>query len=194
MYNTIDRIITDLKPKVKSYYIPPYPEEVYLPEHLKGLKDMIVFIATDASTTIPSIEEMAKGKFLLQNPKGICISPPGAGLLTRLEKELRRDITKIELGELCESISQLATEKLQLAKEIEMKPEENQIHTKIADSMYKDLYRQENLKSVKLLGCPLVSAMACAIAKATGKAVTIQKTTLSLDEQTIEAWFQPIQG
>ncbi|MDH5483405.1 MAG: hypothetical protein OEY22_11115, partial [Candidatus Bathyarchaeota archaeon] len=175
-YSTIDRIIQDLKYKGKSFYIPPYPEEVYLPEYLKGLKEMIVFISADSDASTPSIEEMAKSRFLLENPKGISVAPPGLGLLTQLEKELRRDITKLELTELCESLPQLILENLQLAKEIEMKPEKNQVYLRIFDSVYKNLYsREENLKSVHFLGCPLVSAIACAIAKTTAKIVTIHR-------------------
>ena len=194
-YSTIDRIVKDLKYKGKSYYIPPYPKEVYLPEHLKGLKDMIVFISADSSAGMPTIEEMAKGRFLLENPKGICVAPPGSGLLTQFEKELRVDITKIDLSELCASLPQLILENFQLVKEIEMKPEENQVHLKIFDSIYKNLYsEEENLKSVHFLGCPLVSAIACSIAKTTGKIVTIHKDRISPDGQTIEVWYRFIEG
>jgi len=194
-YSTIDRIVKDLKYKGKSYYIPPYPKEVYLPEYLKGLKDMIVFISADSDAGMPSIEEMAKTKFLLENPKGILAAPPGLGLLTQFEKELRRDITKLELSELCESLPQLILENFQLAKEIEMKTEKNQVHVKIFDSIYKNLYsREQNLKSAHFLGCPLVSAIACAIAKTTGKIVTIHRDRISPDGQTIEVWYRFIEG
>lgn len=194
-YSTIDRIITDLKYKGKSYYIPPYPKEVYLPEYLKGLKLMIVFISADSGTSMPSLEEMAESRFLLENPKGICVAPPGLGLLTQLEKELRRDITKLELSELCESLPHLILENFQLAKEIEMKPEGNQIYLRIVDSVYKNLYsKKEDLKSVHLLGCPLVSATACAIAKNTGRLVTIQNDKVSPDGQNIEVWCSIIEG
>jgi hypothetical protein len=194
-YSTIDRIVKDLKYKGKSYYIPPYPKEVYLPEYLKGLKDMIVFISADSDAGMPSIEEMAKTKFLLENPKGILAAPPGLGLLTQLEKELRTDITKLELSELCESLPQLILENFQLAKEIEMKTEKNQVHLKIFDSIYKNLYsREKNLKSIYFLGCPLVSAIACAIAKTTGRIVTIHQGTISPDGQTIEVWYRFIEG
>jgi hypothetical protein len=73
-YTTIDRIIRDLKFKGKSYYIPPYPREVYLPEYLKGLKETVVFISADTGG-MPSIEELAKSKFLLENPNGVCVAP-----------------------------------------------------------------------------------------------------------------------
>ncbi len=193
-YTTIDRILKDLKFKGKSYYIPPYPKEVYLPEYLKGLKETVVFISAD-SGGIPSIEELAKGKFLLEDPDGICIAPPGLGLLALFEKELRKDATKIELNELCESLPSLILENFQLAKETQMRTEENQIYLKIFDSIYKNLYsKEENLKSVHFLGCPLVSAIACAITKTTGKIVTIHKNEISPDGQTIEVWYSFIEG
>jgi len=194
-YLTIDRIIQDLKYKGKSYYVPPYPKEVYLPEHLKGLKEMIVFISAEANASMPSIEEVAKSRFLTEKPKGICVAPPGLGLLAHIEQELKTDITKLELGELCDSLPKLILEDFQLAKEIEMKPEDNEVYLRILDSTYKDLYAAEaNLKSIHLLGCPLTSAIACAIARNTGKVVTIQKDSVSLDAQTIEVWFSFVEG
>jgi len=194
-YSTIDRIVKDLKYKGKSYYIPPYPKEVYLPEHLKGLKNMIVFISADSGPDMPSIEEMAKSGFLLENPKGICVAPPGLGLLTQFEKELRTDITKLDLKELCETLPPIILENFQLAKEIEMKTEKNQVHLKIFDSIYTNLYgREQNLKSVHFLGCPLISAITCAIAKTTGKIVTIYRDNVSPDGQTIEAWLRFVEG
>jgi len=194
-YSTIDRIVKDLKYKGKSYYIPAYPKEAYLPAYLKGLKDMVVFISADSGASMPSIEEVAKEKFLLENPKGICVAPPGAGLLTQFEKELGVDITKLELNELCENLPRSILENFKLAKEIEMKPEGNQIYLRIVDSVYKNLYsKEEDLKSVHFLGCPLVSAIACAIAKNTGKLVTIQKDKISPDGQSLEVWYSPIEG
>jgi hypothetical protein len=193
-YTTIDRIVKDLKFEGKSYYIPPYPKEVYLPEYLKGLKETVVFISADDSG-MPSVEELAKSKFLLQNPNGICVTPPGLGLLAQFEKELKRDVTGLQLNELCENLPHLIVEDLQLAKDVEIKEEDNNVYLKIFDSTYKGIYTMdENLRSVHFLGCPLVSAIACAIAKATGKIVTIQKDALSLDSQTIEVWYRFVEG
>jgi hypothetical protein len=44
LYATIDRIIADFEVKGNGQYIPPYPKGAYLPEHLKGLRDIVVFI------------------------------------------------------------------------------------------------------------------------------------------------------
>jgi len=194
-YLTLDRIIKDLKFKGKSYYIPPYPKDVYLPEYLRGLKEMKVFISADKGSSIPSIEEMAKNKFLLKNPKGICVAPPGLGLLTQIERELRKDLTKLDLNSLCENLPKVLTEDLRVAKEMEIKTEKNGVYIKISDSTYSDLYSKErNLKSVHLLGCPLVSAIICATAKATGKIVTIDKDKFSPDNKTVEVWCRFIGG
>lgn len=192
-YATIDRIVKDLKFKSKSYYIPPYPRDVYLPEHLKGLKEAVVFISSDTGG-MPSVEDLAQSKFLLESPSGICVAPPGLGLITQIEKELKKDVSKLPLNELCESLPPIIVESLELAKEAEMREEGGNVYLKLFDSAYKTLYSaEENLKSIHFLGCPIISAVACAIAKATGKMVTIQKENMLPDGQTIEVWYQIVE-
>ena len=184
-YALIDRAMKELKQKTKAYYIPPYPEEVFLPDHLKGLKDTVVFIPAETGGILPSIEEMAAGKFNLTNPKGICLTPPGLELLSRIEKETRTETRKLEFSEFCETLPEIILENLQLAKEIEIENEEKQVTLKLTDSIYKNLYTNQQISSVHIIGCPLVSAIACAISKTTGKIVTIQKDLVSPDEKTI---------
>jgi hypothetical protein len=194
LYQITDRIIKDLNIKGKGIYVPPYPKEVYLPQHLIGLKETIFFLSQDANQAAPSIEEMATGKFVTKNPKGVILIPPGSSFMDQIEKLLRTDITKMNLEDLCTTLPQLILENFQLAKEIEMKTENNQIHLKTVDSIYKNLYRQDNLRSVQLLGDPLTSTVACTIARATGKQVTIQNINVSPDTQTIETTFQLAEG
>ncbi|MEM2806774.1 MAG: hypothetical protein QXK86_08015 [Candidatus Bathyarchaeia archaeon] len=193
-YKTIDRIIADFKYKGRSYYIPPYPKDVYLPEYLKGLKDPVVFISADTGG-MPSLEELAKSKFLLANPNGICVAPPGLGILTQLEKELGKDTSKLQLTELCETLPPLVVENLRLAGELEMKFEENDVYLRMFDSVYKSLYAgEERLKSVHLLGCPLASAIACVLAKASGKMVTIQRIDTSVDGRAVEVRYRMVES
>ena len=188
-YLILDRIIKDLKFKGKSYYIPPYPKDVYLPEYLKGLKEITVFISAGKRSSMPSVEEIAKSKFLLKNSKGICVSPPGLGILIEFEKELRMDLTKMDLDAFLEVLPQLVTENIHLAKHVEIKRKNRTFRLRISNSIYGNLYVREELKSVHLLGCPLVSAVACAIAKVTGKIVTIREDKVSLNGQLIEVWY-----
>jgi hypothetical protein len=193
LYQTIDRIIKDLDIRGKAIYVPPYSREANLPQRLKGLKETIIFLPKDTDQVSPPIEEMATGKFLTKNPRGVILIPPGSSYLDQIEKLLRSDITKMTLEDLCTTLPQLILENFQLAKDIEMKTENNQIHLKITDSIYKNLYEEE-LKTVKILGDPLTSAIACTIAKTTGKQLAIETINITPDAQTLEATYQLVEG
>ena len=194
-YTTIDRITEDLNFKGKPIYIPPYPKEAYLPEYLKGLKEMTVFISANETTAMPTIEEMAKKQFLLKNPNGICIAPPGYGLINLFEKELKTEFTKINLEQLYDTLPTVIVNNLELAKEVEINPEEDLIHMRIVNSVYMELYSSEQgFKSVHSMGCPLTSAVACALAKTTGKLVAIVKDAVSTDLKTVEVWYQTLEA
>jgi hypothetical protein len=132
---------------------------------------------------------MATGKFITQNPKGILLTPPGAALMEQFGRMLGTDLTKMSLEDLCTSLPQLILENFQLAKEATMTTENSQVHLNTTDSIYTGLYRDASLKSLKLLGCPLASAVACAIAKATGKQVVIQNLTTSNDARKVEVTY-----
>jgi hypothetical protein len=194
-YTTLDRIIDDLNYKGKPIYIPPYPKETYLPEYLEGLKEMVVFISAKDSTTMPNIEEMAKKRFLVKKPKGICITPPGSALVSLFEKELRADFTKIDQESFYEGLPTVIINNLELASNFEIKAENEHIHLKITDSVYNYLYsKEQNLKAIHSIGCPLISAITCALAIKTGKAVTIANSKISFDLKTIEVWYRFIEG
>jgi hypothetical protein len=194
-YMTIDRMLKDLESKNEAYNIPSYTrEDVNLPEHLKGLKEMVTFIPEQNSTGLAEIEDIAKGKFLIKNPKGLLITPPGIGILDKIEQKHNIDLTKIPFSELNETLPNLLSD-LYLTKEIKMTTNENEATIEINDSLYKNLYNQEyNLKSITLLGCPLVSAAACAIAKSTSKPTMIQKIETTPNGKTITATFKIVQS
>jgi hypothetical protein len=198
-YTTIDRIVQDLGYKAKAIYVPPYPKEAYLPEYLKGLKEMIAFIPAEDSATMPTLEEMAKQQFLLKNPKGISITPPGFGLSSVIENEMKTRFPQLSRGltteNLYDSLPKVITSNLELAKTFEIKHENELTHVRITGSVYSNLYsREQNLKSIHFLGCPLASAVACALAKTTGKLVTIAKDNVPYDLQTIDVWYQTLEA
>lgn len=192
-YGMIDRMLKDLNYKGKGIYVPPYPKDVYLPEHLEGLKDLIIFISATSTPNMPTIEEIARKEFLVKNPKGICIFPPGYGLMELFEKEMRTKFSRINVESLYNILPKVVD--LGLAGELEIETENDSIHITIIDSIYKDLYsRNHALKSVHLIGCPLVSAIACALAKTTGKNIVIVKDKISSNLKKIEVWYKTIEG
>jgi len=212
-YMTIDRMLTDLNPKSEAYNIPSCPRNVYLPEHLKGLRETVTFIPAQNATEMAMPNEnrvspqekalfenakellisIARDKFLIENPKGLLITSPGIGLLNKIEQKRNTDLTKIPSNELDDTLPYLLGE-LYLAKEIKMTTNENTVTLQINDSLYRNLYSKYNLKSINLIGCPIVSAAACAIAESTGKPTLIKKIDVSPDGKTIIATFKIVTG
>lgn len=194
-YHTLDRIVDDLNCKGKSLYVAPYPKDSYLPEHLSGLKEMTVFISSTESSALPTIEELAKKQFLVKDPEGICINPPGSGLLDIFEKELRTGLTKISQELFYENLPVIIVNNLQLAKKLEIEHKQGQIHIRVTESVYEDLYsKDEKIKVIHSIGCPLISAVVCALAVITGKVFTITQTELFPNLKTIEVTCQVVEG
>jgi adenine/guanine phosphoribosyltransferase-like PRPP-binding protein len=130
----------------------------------------------------------------LESAKGILITSPGSGLLSQIEKELNVDFTRMNLAELCETLPRVISENLNLARETELLQYEAEIQLKLSDSLYQNLYSEEkSSKSITLLGCPVASAVACAIAKSSGKPVVIQRQKTTLDGLTIDVWYRIVQ-
>jgi hypothetical protein len=205
-YLTIDRILNELKPKGEAFCIPPIPKDVTLPEHLKGLKEMVVFVPSEEVHTLTSIEELAKSNFQNKKPKGILLSPPGLGILDKIEQKQKSlgildkieqkqntNMATIPLNDLVETLPELLGE-LNFSKEITITNNGNETTLQIKESLYAKLYNQNyNLRSIRLLGCPLVNAVACALAKSSGKSVTLQKLDISPDGKIITATFKAVQ-
>lgn len=194
-YITLDRIIDDLGYKGRPIQIPPYPKKKYLPNYLEGLKEFVVFISSKKSTIMPSIEEMAKKQFLLKNTEGICITSPGSRLVNLFEKEVGVDFIKINKEDLYESLSKVIVNNLELANRFEITTEQQLVHVKIINSIYSHLYyKEQKLKSVYSIGCPLISAVACALAITTGKPITITRSEVSPKLGTIDVFYQIVEG
>ena len=174
-YQTIDRILNDRKYASFGYHIPPFPQNAYLPDHLRGLKEMTVFVPLRTDDQTPAIDSLAEGKFRVKKPEGFLITPPGLGLLAKIEKDFSIDFTKTSINDLCELMPKFILDNLNLAKTMELEVGESQVGIKLYDSIYKALYQKDvNFISINFLGCPIISSVACAIAKATGKSVSIQ--------------------
>jgi hypothetical protein len=188
-YSTMDRIINDLKFNGQGYYIPACPQHDYLPEYLKNLKEPVVFISENFDGK-PPIDELAVGKFLSEKTHGAFITSPGSGLMAQMEKQLQLDFSKIDIQELMGLLPRCLTEQFNLAKSVDMTFLENGINFKATGILYESLYRAETpLKSVSILGCPVVSAVACALAKTTGKTVVIKEQFLSPSNCGVHAVF-----
>ncbi|MCW3995062.1 MAG: hypothetical protein NWE98_02790 [Candidatus Bathyarchaeota archaeon] len=178
-YSTIDRMINDLKYNGRGYFIPAYPRDVFLPEYLQNLREPVVFIS-ESFDGKPSIEELAEGKFLSAKANGVFITSPGAGILSQMEKQVQLDFSKIDLQELAQIVPSCLTGTFNLVRNADMTILGDEVGFRAVGNLYESLYRSAPpLKSVNLLGCPVVSAVASAVAKTSGKTVIIKEQVLS---------------
>jgi hypothetical protein len=178
-YSTTDRMINDLKLNGQAYYLPAYPHDVSVPQYLSKLREPVVFIS-ESMDGKPSIEELTAGKFLCEKSRGVFIASPGSGLMTQMEKKLRRDFSTLDIEDLAAVLSKSLTEQFNLAKSVEITVSDGAVNLKAAGILYEDLYRANPpFKSLSVLGCPVVSAVASTLAKYSGKIVIIKENLLS---------------
>lgn len=186
---TIDRVISEFNYKGKAVYLPP------LPYFLKGYKGGVVYISSKEEIILPPVHEVAGKKIFIKNPQGICIVPPGLSLVNLYEKELGKEFTKVDLEYLKNNLPKLFVENLEMAKDLEINRESSLIHVKITGSVYKDFCAEvRKLSNIcNSFGCPLCSSIACALSRAVGKPIIIEKNQVSSDGNVIEAYYRVIE-
>lgn len=174
IYATVDRILNDSKITGQGYYLPASPADVALPDYLRGLKEPVVYVS-ESFDGKPSIDELASGKFLSAQNRGFFISSPGSGVVSEVENQLHLDLGKVNMNELCELLPKCLSENLNLARNAEMTLTPDGANFKAVGIIYDSLYKDNKPRSVELLGCPVVSAVACALAKVSSKTVIIKE-------------------
>jgi hypothetical protein len=168
-------MINDLRYNGHGYYIPTYPKDAYLPDYFKNLKESVVFISDENFTGCPA--------------------SPGSGILNQIEHQLNIDFTTVPLAELCSLLPRCMTEFFNLAKEMDLQIlDESTVRLNVSGVLYESLYTPEHVLSVSLLGCPVVSAVACALAKSSGKTVVIREQKFWPNGLGVEAIFNFVKG
>lgn len=176
-YSTIDRIFNDLKYNGQGYYLPACPRDVLLPDYLRNLKEPVVYISERFDWKL-SIDELASGKMFSAKNHGFFISSPGSGILYEIEKQLKQDLSNVNPADLAEVLPKCLSENLNLVRNAEMTLTPTGANFKAVGIIYDALYNSETKpRSVGILGCPVVSAVASALAKSTGKTVIVKEQT-----------------
>jgi len=179
---------------------------VYLPpKYLKNLQDTKIFIPKQKGTTYPTPDQTQTDTLLIADPEGLLLTPPGADLVKLFEQTLATNFTLANLEYLQQNLPNLLIENLEIATKLEIEgpttsqslnsknaqdgTETTHLNVTIATTPYRTLTKDQHLNSI---GSPLTSAIACALAKATGQLVTItkQQTNQNGTETTIEFQLQ----
>jgi len=204
-HSTLHQVIQELAYRGNATYLPPKyfknPEttRIYIPK-LKG------------DTTLPTPEQIQEHehKLFAQNPQGITIAPPGLQLSKLVEKSLGTSFIQTDLNYLQQNLPKPLIEELEVAENIEIQVQEEKtgkktnveqttsqpksitVNVKITNSIYANLYRETETptQSLTSIGCPICSAIAIALTKASGKPVKIKQIQSSEDDNTTEATYE----
>lgn len=165
-------------------------------KHGHGFKDGTVFIPAKNEVAIPSTDEIAGKKVFSKNPQGVCLLSPGYGLTKLFEKELGVDFSKVDLDYLQKNLPKLLVEDLEVVEDFSMNVDGELVEVKMVGAIYHDLCREvRKLNNICLhLGCPIISAIGCALAKVTGKPVVFEGDKLSSGGKEIHARYRIIAG
>ena len=153
---------------------------------MEDYESSLLYIPKKPEQPIPSIEEINQKKIRFSIQNGIVLTPPGLALSNLFEKELGTSFLKLDVFQLQFSLPKILIENLEIAKDVKIIIDPNKIIVKIVDNILNDLCQETRKlpKTHKLVGCPLSSAIACALAKTTGKIVIIQKEEQNTKYQT----------
>jgi len=173
----VERILASTGSNAKGIYLPP--------KRLKNYESSLVFIPSKPGETLPKPEETSDEKLHSQNPGGLFLTPPGLALSKLFERKLGRSFTETDLNAVQRDLPKLFDE-LEITKNMIIQVEGNLVSIETGSHIFKDLCAETRQlpKTHETVGCPLSSAIACVLAKASGKPVTIEKEMQNLDGST----------
>ncbi len=184
--DNIERLISEQNLSEKGVYLPP--------KNLKIIDSSLVFIPKNPKTPLPTPEETNE-KQLTNQQTGAFITPPGSALSRLFEDELGFSFTKTNLNQIQNKLPRLLVEGMELAESAEIQIQGNTVTLEITGSVLDEICKQTDSqpKTHKQVGCLLSSAIACVLAKATGKPVTIQNETRSPEIKTTKIEYQIVE-
>ena len=119
------------------------------------------------------------------------LTPPGAALSKLFEEMLGKSFTRTDLNYIQKNLPKLIIRDLKIAEDIDFKTENNKITIEITNHIFSETCKEtrKHQKIHESMGCPLCSALACALAKATDKPTTIEKEEQSQDGKTTKIQY-----
>lgn len=148
-------------------------------------------------------EEKPSRKIILENTENspsnstsssILLTPLGIELMKLFESNLNKNLDQLQLDFLFQALPKLLIQDLELAKEVKINIEDNQVKVSITQSVFQNMHSQDFPHSpvISRIGCPLCSAIACAMTKTTQKPLFIKKIQQSEDTKIINVTFETL--
>jgi hypothetical protein len=177
----LSNLIHELGLKGQPLYLPP--------RYLRDVDASRVYIAREQTKTLPRPADVhdQERAFYVATAEGMIFDPPGVELTRLFERAVKTSFAEIELQDFRRTFSTAAIEHLELAGSVAMQVNGNELVVRLGKTPYATMcQRSKELPHISgLVGCPLCSAIACALAKTTGKLVYIAKEEGNATTDTI---------
>jgi hypothetical protein len=164
---------------------------VYLPPKLlRDYLSSLVFVPATDNEALPKREEIPEEK-ALGTLQGMFLTPPGLALSRLFEEKLGKPFTKLNLNQLATELPSLLDE-LGITKTALITIEAGKVTFETGEYIFKDLCLETKKfrRTHETIGCAFSSAIACALAKASGKPVTIEKEEHNPNNETTTITYQ----
>jgi uncharacterized membrane protein len=204
---TLGQMIQELGYKGDAIYLPP--------KYFANPETTRIWISTHKQENLPTPEEtqLYEDQPTARTTQGLLLTPPGINLSRLLEKSLGKSFIKTDLKSLEQKLPELFIEKLEIAENLELEEENDAsnpkegnpvslthvknttIHARITKPIYGNIVQEAEDPSQPAGSfiCPVRSAIAIAITKATGKPVRMLDTRSYEDGNVIEASFEIVE-
>jgi len=204
---TLNQMIRELGYRGDATYLPP--------KYFTDPETTKVYISKQKEASLPTPEQIQEheNQPIARTTQGVLLTPPGIQLSRLLEKSLGRSFLQTDLKSLEQSLPELFIEKLEIAESLEIQAENDAterkedeptsiaeknnttIRARITKPVYGARFKETEglLQLTVSIGCPICSAIAIALTKATGKPIRIADIKSSEDENTIEASYEIIE-
>jgi hypothetical protein len=182
----LNEIVREIGYKGKGVYLSP--------KYFKSFESSKVYISAGEDMKLPPPEKTLaeEDRMFIKDPNGALLTPPGIELKRLFEKTLGTNFTRVDLQFIEQNTPKLLVEDLEIAQDVEMEHENDRVFVKIENSIYQTVCKEAKKlsKIYSSLGCPLCSAIACALAEATGRSVVIEKEETSDENQTTKIEYR----
>ncbi len=163
---------------VKSKYLPP--------KYLGDSESSLVIIPQQKAQ---SLQEVNESKITQQSH--LIFVPPGRDLCNLFEKEIGVSFIKKDLCFVEDRLPNLICN-MELAEDVDLQINNDKVLVKIKGNKLMEVSKitRNFPKTHALLGCLISSAVACVLARASGKVVTIEKDDFSADRRVTTIEFK----
>jgi hypothetical protein len=176
--SNIERSLIEFNSDEKGVYLPP--------QNLRDFESSVVFVPKTSEIALPAANQTSD-KLFAEKKVGLFLTPPGLALSLMFEHELGLSFRKISLPQMQTMITKLIRN-LKFAEDAHVQIQDKAITLEVTGSIFNTLCQETRNSQPRThlqVGCILVSAFACAFAKASDKPITIQKDTLNPETKTL---------